>query len=280
MIVGNRIRVEKKNFRDPGNQSRVITTIPAVQGEETAVSHTAALANTQNEGNDVVPVTPARPVAITSAPVANVVDSGGASEGQPAASSSESPDPDYRPEGVALRPGRTFATPNAYQRTITSPDQGYQRSSNLNTPREYLANQYAATPHQGYQQNQYVSPGYTLSPVYPRNFTQGGYNPATPQIAPGVHNPYNGSAGSYYQAHTSPDPYWPTPYLQDENAAYRYYAGYAQQRTPMQPAARSVSVINAGQTPTRYLDQTVQQAFQAGEQAGEDVGGEVTGEHN
>ncbi|KAI3327388.1 hypothetical protein HD806DRAFT_531961 [Xylariaceae sp. AK1471] len=280
MIIGNRIRVEKKNFRDPGNQPRIVAALPTVQGEETAVSARPAPATVQNEGDGIVPATPARPAAITAAPVAAAAASGSSCDVKLATSPSVSPDPDYRPQGVALRPGRTFATPTAYQRTITSPDQGYQRST-LTTPREYLATQYAATPHQGYQQNQYVSPGYTLSPAYPRNFTQGGYNPATPPIAPGIHTPYDGSAGSYYQTQTSPDSYWQTPYLQDENAAYRYYSGYGQQRTPMHLAARSVSVVNAGQTPTRPLEQAAQQqTFQTGEQAGQDVGGEDTGEHN
>ncbi|KAI3327722.1 hypothetical protein HD806DRAFT_332708 [Xylariaceae sp. AK1471] len=35
---------------------------------------------------------------------------------------------------VLLRPDRTFATPTAYQRTITSPDQGYQRSILTTSP--------------------------------------------------------------------------------------------------------------------------------------------------
>jgi hypothetical protein len=99
-------------------------------------------------------------------------------------------------------------------------------------------------------------------------------------MAQGLHTPYQGSGESYYQAQTSPE-YWQTPYLQDANSGYQYYAGYGQQRAHLQPAARTSNLMHPGQTPTRAIDQFVEeqcQQGQPGEHAGEDPGVQNTGE--
>ncbi|RWA04462.1 hypothetical protein EKO27_g10642 [Xylaria grammica] len=272
ILVHNRIRVEKKKCADQTGQFRGAENFSAHRGEATMSTFTDA----SDRNAETIPATPARSVAGDS----NVVASSGGIDVNQAASQSVSPNPDYRP--VVFSQQRAFATPTAYQhsRTYTSPNQGYQPSS-FTSPEGYGQAQYVS-PNQGYQPSQYVSPNYALSPgdhhQHRSQYSQGSYQPATPQVPGGTHTPYHGgNGGSYYQS--PPNPFWPTPYLQDQNNGYQYYAGYDQQhRTPMGAPVRSVSTLNAGQTPTRSADLAAQQHnLESGEQADEDAG-ESSGE--
>ncbi|KAJ8125176.1 hypothetical protein O1611_g8465 [Lasiodiplodia mahajangana] len=267
VLVNNRIRVEKKKCADQGSQLRSSESFSAHRGE-TAVS---TYAEVKNENPDAVPATPARCTAVFSDAVTSV----GRVHVNQEASQSASPNPDYRP--VVFTQRRAFATPVTYQqsRTFISPNQGYQPTT-FTSSEAYEQAQYVSPTH-GYQQAQYMSPNYALSPSdqHRTQYSQGSYQPATPQVSGGAHTPYHGgSDGSYYQDQ-SPNPFWQTPYLQDQNNGYQYYAGYGQQhRTPMGGVpVRPANVIDAGQTPTRNVDLGAQQHnVETGEQAENDSG--------
>lgn len=266
--MNNRIRVEKKKCADQGGQFRSGENFSAYRGENVM----SAFADVKNENTAAIPATPARSTVVGSDVAAS---GGGVHVGQ-----SVSPNPDYRPAVFAQR--RSFATPVAYQqgRTFTSPNQGYQPSTF--TGSESYDQAHYVSPNHAYQPSQYMSmsPNYALSPgdQHRSPYGQGNYQPATPQVSGGANTPYHGgSGGSYYQSH-SPNPFWQTPYLQDQNNGYQYYAGYGQQhRTPMGAPVRSVSVINTGQTPTRNVDLTAQQHnLESGEKADNDSGENTT----
>lgn len=158
-----------------------------------------------------------------------------------------------------------------------SPNQSYQHGT-FASSEGYGQAQYAS-PSPAYQPGQYMSPNYALSPSgqHRNQFDPGNYQPATPQVAGGAHTPYHGAGGGSYYQTQSPNPFWQTPYLQDQNNGYQYYAGYGQQHgTPMGAPVRSVA--DAGQTPTRNADLAAQQHnLESGEQADKDVG-EKSGE--
>ncbi|KAF2968693.1 hypothetical protein GQX73_g4886 [Xylaria multiplex] len=270
ILVHNRIRVEKKKCADQGGQFRGAEHFSTYRGEATMSTFT----NASDRSTEAIPATPARSIAIPP----DAIASGEGIDANQAASQTVSPNPDYRP--VVFSQRRAFATPTAYQhnRTFTSPNQGYEPST-FASPEGYAQAQYVS-PNQGYQPSQYMSPNYALSPgdQHRTQYSQGSYQPATPQVS-GTHTPYHGGSGGYYQSQ-SPNPFWPTPYLQDQNNGYQYYAGYGQQhRAPMGAPVRSVNTINAGQTPTRNVDLAAQQQQQqqqhnveSAEQADEDVG--------
>ncbi|KAI0863379.1 hypothetical protein F4860DRAFT_511773 [Xylaria cubensis] len=259
ILINNRIRVEKKKCADQGGQFRGAEQFPTNRSDTT-------FAITKSESDETVPATPARSIAVSS----DAIDSDQVAT---------SPDPDYRPVGFTQR--RAFGTPTAYHQTrvFTSPTHSYQPSTFI-SPDGYGQAQYVSPSH-AYQPSQYVSPNYALSPgdQHRNQYSQGNYQPATPQVPEGAHTPYHGgSGGSYYQSQ-SPGPFWQTPYLQDQNNGYQYYAGYGQQyRTPMGAPVRSVSGINPGQTPTRNVDLAAQQHnLESGEQVDKESG-ENTGE--
>ncbi|KAI0440272.1 hypothetical protein F4803DRAFT_577927 [Xylaria telfairii] len=263
ILINNRIRVEKKKCADQGGQFRGAEQYPANRNE-TIVS---TFAITKSEIDETIPATPARSIAVDSDAIA-------CNSGVDVDQAAASPDPDYRPVGFTQR--RAFATPTTYQQTrvFTSPTHSYQPSTFI-SPEGYGQAQYVS-PNHAYQSNQYVSPNYALSPgeQHRSQYGQGNYQPATPQVPEGVHTPYHGdSGGSFYQSQ-SPNPFWHTPYLQDQNNGYQYYAGYGQQyRTPMGAPARAVSIINAGQTPTRNVDFAAQQHnLESGEQVDKESG--------
>ncbi|KAI0530084.1 hypothetical protein GGR58DRAFT_518748 [Xylaria digitata] len=267
ILVHNRIRVEKKKCADQGGQFRGAEHFSTHRGETTMSTFT----NASDRSAETIPATPARSIAIPP----DVVTSGDGIDADQAASQTVSPNSDYRP--VVFSQRQAFATPTAYQhsRTFTSSNQGYQPSTFAN-PEGYAQAQYVS-PNQVYQPSQYMSPNYALSPgdQHRTQYSQGSYQPATPQVS-GTHTPYNGGNGGGYYQSQSPNPFWPTPYLQDQNNGYQYYAGYGQQhRTPMGAPVRSVNAINAGQTPTRNVDLAAQQQqhnLESGEQADEDAG--------
>ncbi|KAI0118191.1 hypothetical protein GGR51DRAFT_554684 [Nemania sp. FL0031] len=265
VLVNNRIRVEKKKCADQGSQFRGGESFSAHRGE-TAVS---TYAEARNENPDAVPATPARSTAVFS----DTVTSGSRARVDQA-SQSASPNADYRP--VVFTQRGAFATPIAYQqgRTYVSPPQGYQPT--FTGSEAYDQAQYVSPTH-GYQQAQYMSPNYALSPSdqHRTQYGQGSYQPATPQVSGGTHTPYHGGSGGSYYQDQSPNPFWQTPYLQDQNNGYQYYAGYGQQhRTPMGGVpVRSANVIDPGQTPTRNVDLAAQQHnVERGEQADNDSG--------
>ncbi|KAI0403058.1 hypothetical protein F4802DRAFT_608259 [Xylaria palmicola] len=250
ILVSNRIRVEKKKCADQGGQFRGAEQFPTNRLETTM----STLGITKSESDETVPATPARPMVVGS----DAVACGGIDVDQ-AVSQSLSPDADYRP--VAFTQRRAFATPTAYNhgRSFASPNQGYQ-PSNFTTHEGYDQSHYVS-PSQAYQPAQYMSPNYALSPgdQHRSQYGQGNYQPATPQVSGGEHTPYHGGSGGSYYLNQSPSLFWQTPYLQDQNNGYQYYAGYGQQyRTPMAPA-RSVNLVNTGQTPTRTVDLAAQQ---------------------
>ncbi|KAJ8111721.1 hypothetical protein ONZ43_g5555 [Nemania bipapillata] len=286
-----KVQIIRKEPRNEGGRPTVFAFVEYARPDEALVavdrllrssehssayrSETAAssFADAKNENTETIPATPARSTAVGS----DAVDSSGGVDASQQVSQSVSPNPDYRPVVFAQR--RTFATPVAYQqgRTFASPSQGYHPST-FTGSEAYDQAQYVS-PNHVYQPGQYMSmsPNYALSPSdHQRSgYSHGSYQPATPQVSGGVHTPYHGgSGGGYYQSHSSPNPFWQTPYLQDQNNGYQYYAGYGQQhRTPMGAPVRSVSVINAGQTPTRNVDLTAQQPnLESGEQADNDSG--------
>ncbi|KAI1129317.1 hypothetical protein F5Y10DRAFT_291228 [Nemania abortiva] len=272
VLVNNRIRVEKKKCADQGSQFRSGEPFSAYRGEAAASRY----ADVKSENPEAVPATPARSTAVCS----DAVTSGGGIHIDQAASQSVSPNPDYRP--VTFTQRRTFATPVAYQqgRTFASPNQGYQPGT-FTGSEAYDQAQYISPSH-GYQPGPYMSPNYALSPTdqHRSQYSQGGYQPATPQVSGGAHTPYHGGSGGGYYQNQSPTTFWQTPYLQDENNGYhQYYAGYGQQhRTPMGAPVRSVNVIDVGQTPTRNVDLAAHQHnLESGEQA-ENDSGESTGE--
>ncbi|TGJ77576.1 hypothetical protein E0Z10_g10693 [Xylaria hypoxylon] len=266
ILVHNRIRVEKKKCADQGGQFRGAEHFSTRRGETTMSAFTDA----SDRSTETIPATPARSIAVDS----DTIASDGGIDIDQAASQSVSPNPDYRPVSFSHR--RAFATPTAYQhsRTFTSPNQGYQPSV-FASPDGYGQAEYVS-PNQGYQPSQYVSPNYALSPgdQHRNQYSQGSYQPATPQVAGGTHTPYHGGNGGGYYQGQSPSTFWATPYLQDQNNGYHYYAGYGQQHsTPMGAPVRSVSGINAGQTPTRNVDLAAQQHnLESGEQGDEDAG--------
>ncbi|KAI1427239.1 hypothetical protein F5Y12DRAFT_792563 [Xylaria sp. FL1777] len=266
ILVNNRIRVEKKKCADQGGQFRGAENFSGNRGE-TAMS---TFADATDRSAETVPATPARSIAVGR----DVIASSSSVDFDQAASQTVSPNPDYRPVHFSQR--RAFATPTTYQqgRTFASPNQGYQPST-FTSPEGYSQAQYVS-PNQAYQPSQYMSPNYALSPgdQHRNQYGQANYHPATPQVAGGAHTPYHGGSGGAYYQSQSPNPFWPTPYLQDQNNGYQYYAGYGQQyRTPMGAPVRSVSAINAGQTPTRNVDLAAQQHnLESGEQADEDAG--------
>ncbi|KAI0906130.1 hypothetical protein F4823DRAFT_631798 [Ustulina deusta] len=266
ILVNNRIRVEKKKCADHGGQFRGSEHFFTHRGE----THMSTFADTTDCSNETIPATPARSIAVGPEALA----SGGGIDVDQATSQSMTPNPDYRP--VVFSQRRAFATPTTYQhsRTFASPNQGYQPSQ-FASPEGYGQAQYVS-PNQAYQPSQYMSPNYALSPSdqHRNQYGQGNYQPATPQVTGGTHTPYHGGNGGPYYQSQSPNPFWATPYLQDQNNGYQYYAGYGQQhRTPMGAPARSVSAINAGQTPTRNVDLAAQQHnLESGEQADEDAG--------
>ncbi|KAJ2990516.1 hypothetical protein NUW58_g2914 [Xylaria curta] len=268
ILVNNRIRVEKKKCADQSAQFRGADPFSTHRGE--APVSTSTFAIVKNESDDSIPATPARSITVSSDAVASA---GGVGVDQ-TATQAVSPDPDYRP--VVFTQRRAFATPTAYQhgRAFTSPNHGYQPNAYA-SPQGYGQTQYVS-PGQAYQPSQYMSPNYALSPgdQHRNQYAQGNYQPATPQVPGEAHTPYHGgSGGSYYQSQ-SPNPFWQTPYLQDQNNGYQYYAGYGQQhRTPMGAPTRSVNVINAGQTPTRSVDLAAHQHnLESGEQTDKESG--------
>ncbi|KAI1160209.1 hypothetical protein F5B18DRAFT_676276 [Nemania serpens] len=260
ILVSSRIRVEKKKCADQGGQFRGGEHFSAHRSE----SAVSAFSDANNESIDAVPATPARPIAVDPDAVAS---GGGIGVGQ-AVSQSASPDPDYRPMPFTQR--RPFATPTAY----ASPNQSYQHGTFANSE-GYGQAQYASPSH-AYQPGQYMSPNYALSPgdQHRNQYDQGSYQPATPQVAGGVHTPYHGAGGGSYYQSQSPNPFWQTPYLQDQNNGYQYYAGYGQQHgTPMGAPVRSVNVTDAGQTPTRNADLAAQQHnLESGEKTDKNIG--------
>lgn len=282
-MLGNRLRVEKKNcleqgahFRSPGTQDAV-------------VQHTQhPVPDIKSENSEEIPVTPNHPATGTDDVGEGKVGPAGTADNKAKPNAkSVSPDPVNRPRGMT--PRRTFATPMAYHQGVhnnfASPNNGYH-GNGFNGQPGYPP-QYPS-PGPGYAPR-YMSPNYTMTPGYNPHartpYGHGGYTPATPHMNLGVDTPYPGHGGPYYPPETSPEGYWATPYLQDGAEGYRYFAGYGpqrtpMQRTPMQPAARSVNVINAGQTPTRATEQPAQQQKpaqttateqQTGKDAGEDV---------
>ncbi|KAI1362437.1 hypothetical protein F5Y08DRAFT_355331 [Xylaria arbuscula] len=261
VLVNSRIRVEKKKCADQGAHFRSSEHLPTNRGE--TVMSTFVGAN--DRCIEDVPATPARSIAASHDAIASgsVIDAGQAAH-------SISPKAEYRPAVFSHQ--RPFATPTTYHqtRTFTSPDQGYPRST-FASPEGYSQSQYVS-PTQVYQPNQYMSPNYALSPgdQHRNQYVQDSYQPATPQVTGGTHSPYHGDGGGAYY---SPTTFWPTPYLQDQNNGYQYYAGYDQlQRTPMAPM-RSVSSFHAGQTPTRNVEVAAQQHnVDGGEQTDEDTG--------
>ena len=224
----------------------------------------STFADANDRSVEAVPATPARSTAVGH----GIVASGSGIDTDQAAQS-VSPNPNYRPAGFSQQ--QPFATPTTYHeaRAFNSPSQGYQPSA-FASPEGYSQSQYVS-PTQVYQPSQYMSPNYALSPGHQhRNqYVQGSYQPATPQVTE-AHSPYHGDGGGAYY---SPTTFWPTPYLQDQNNGYQYYAGYDQlQRTPMAPM-RSVSTYHAGQTPTRNVELAAQQHnLDNGEQTDEDTG--------
>ncbi|KAI0204227.1 hypothetical protein F4808DRAFT_475686 [Astrocystis sublimbata] len=271
VLINNRIRVEKKKCADQGGM---------IRGAEQHQPHRidtmmSSRAITKGESDETVPVTPARSIVVSSDALASGGGDGGGGESQAASS----PAPDLRP--VRFIKPRNFGTPTAYPqaRVFTSPTHGYQ-PGNFVGPEGYGQAPYTSPSHV-YQPSQYMSPNYALSPgdQHGNQYAPGGYQPATPQVPEGVHTPYHGgSAGNFYQ-NQSPNGFWQTPYLQDQNNGYRYYGGYGHQyHTPMGAPTRSVSVINAGQTPTRNVDPAAQQHnMESGEQS-EKESGETTAE--
>ncbi|KAI2632771.1 hypothetical protein GGS21DRAFT_544195 [Xylaria nigripes] len=249
ILVNSRIRVEKKKCADQGSQFRGSENM-LVTRSDTSVSTTADA----KEETGTVPATPARPFALST----HVVASGGGIDVSQGGPQGVSPDPNYRPMAYSQR--RSHVTPTAYNRgrPYAGPDQVYQPNT-YTSPVAYGQAQYAS-PHQAYQQGQYMSPNYALSPGYQhRQYGQGNYSPATPQVLGGAQTPYHGSGSGYYQNQASP--YWRTPYLQDQNDGYQYYAGYGMhhQYTPLGAAARSVNMMNADQTPTRQNEAATEQ---------------------
>ncbi|KAI1276304.1 hypothetical protein F5Y07DRAFT_399562 [Xylaria sp. FL0933] len=269
ILVNNRLRVEKKKCADQSGQFRGAERFSANRGE-------SAISNGTGGSTEAVPATPARPTVVGP----DAIDSGSSTHVKRAASQSMTPNADYQPAVYSQR--RTFATPIAYQqsRAYTSPSQGYPVST-FASPQGYGQTQYVSPTH-AYQQSQYMSPNYALSPSdhHRTQYVHGAYQPATPQIAGATHTPYHGGNGGAYYQSQSPNPFWPTPYLQDQNSGYQYYAGYGHyQHTPMGASVRAVSAISAGQTPTRSADLAAQQHnnLENGEQAEEDAG-ETNGE--
>ncbi|KAI1311253.1 hypothetical protein F5Y03DRAFT_382362 [Xylaria venustula] len=264
ILVNNRIRVEKKKCADQAGQFRGPEPFPTNRGE--AIIPT--MSNERNGSNETGPATPARSIAIGP----DAIASGSRIDVNQAASMS--PNTDYQP--VAFSQRGPFATPTAYQqnRTFTSPSHGYQPST-FASPEGYSQAQYVS-PSQAYHPSQYMSPNYALSPGDQNRtqYGQGNYQPATPQLAGGTQTPYHGGSGGAYYQSQSPNPFWPTPYLQDQNNGYQYYAGYGHQyRTSIGVPTRSDSAANAGQTPTRNVDLTAQHHnLESGEQADEDAG--------
>ncbi|KAI0431791.1 hypothetical protein F5Y09DRAFT_354596 [Xylaria sp. FL1042] len=271
ILVNNRIRVEKKKCADQSGHFRGTEHFSTNRGESAISTFTDGT----GRSIDTVPATPARPTVVGP----DAIASGSSIDVDQAASQSASPSADYQP--VVFSQRRAFATPTAYHqsRVYTSPSQGYQHST-FASPQGYGQAPYVSPTH-AYQPSQYMSPNYALSPgdQHRNQYGQGNYQPATPQITGATHTPYHGGSGGAYYQSQSPNPFWPTPYLQDQNNGYQYYAGYGQQhRTPMGAPVRSISAISGGQTPTRGVDMTAQQHnFESGEQAEEDAG-ENTGE--
>ncbi|KAI1109636.1 hypothetical protein F5Y14DRAFT_458010 [Nemania sp. NC0429] len=271
ILVSSRIRVEKKKCADQGGQFRGGEPFSAHRSE----SAVSGFSDTKNESIGAMPATPARPIAVNP----DAVASGGRIGVGQGISQAASPDADYRPVLVTQR--RPFATPTAYQqgRAYVSPNQSYQHGTFANS--EGYGQATYASPSPAYQPGQYVSPNYALSPggQHRSQYDSGSYQPATPQVAGGVHTPYHGAGGGSYYQSQSPNPFWQTPYLQDQNNGYQYYAGYGQQHgTPMGAPVRSVNVADAGQTPTRNADLAAQQHnLESGEQAEKDIG-EKSGE--
>ncbi|KAK5632404.1 hypothetical protein RRF57_008118 [Xylaria bambusicola] len=266
ILVNNRIRVEKKKCAEQGGHFRNAEHFSTNRGE----GMVSTFADVDDRSAEAVPATPARSIAVGH----DVIASGSGVDADQVAQS-VSPNLDYRAAVFSQR--RAFATPITYQqtRTFTSPSQGYQPST-FASPEGYSQSQYVS-PTQVYQPSQYMSPNYALSPgdQHRNQYVQGSYQPATPHVAGGTHNPYHGDTGGAYY---SPNTFWPTPYLQDQNNGYQYYAGYDQlQRTPIAPM-RSISTMNVGQTPTRNVDLAAQQHnVESSEQPDEDAG-ESTGE--
>ncbi|KAI0521140.1 hypothetical protein F5B22DRAFT_644389 [Xylaria bambusicola] len=259
ILVNNRIRVEKKKCADQGGHFRNAEHFSTNRSEGVM----STIVDVDGRSTEAVPATPARSIAVGH----DIIASGSGIDLDQAARS-VSPSLDYRAAVFPQR--RAFGTPTAYHqtRTFTSPSQGYQPST-FASPDGYNQSQYVS-PAQVYQP--YMSPNYALSPgdQHRNQYVQGSYQPATPQVAGGTHSPYHGdSVGAYY----SPNTFWPTPYLQDQNNGYQYYAGYDQlQRTPIEPM-RSISTMNVGQTPTRNVELAAQQhSGESGEQPDEDAG--------
>ncbi|KAI1823726.1 hypothetical protein F4861DRAFT_539705 [Xylaria intraflava] len=261
IVVNNRIRVEKKKCADQGSLFRGEHAhmdrsehahmdrgehAPMDRGEHAPMDRGEAPVSTSriNEQGTGAPATPARP--INTGGVA--IGSGGGTDVGQAGSRVMSPDVGYHP--VAFPPRGNMGSPIGYNqgRAFVSPNQGYQPST-FTSPAPYGPSQYVS-PDQAYQPSQYVSPQYALSPGYQqRAIGQSVYSPATPQVL-GAQTPYHGSSGGYFQGQVSP--YWRTPYLQDQNDGYQYYAGYGpRQYTPLGAATRSMNTMHIHQTPTR-----------------------------
>ncbi|KAI8632654.1 hypothetical protein F5Y19DRAFT_471825 [Xylariaceae sp. FL1651] len=301
ILAGSRIRVERKKSRDgvaplrntnvqpsPGNKRDEAVRDEAVCAEtlRDEVVHSQVVRETgiitpvnKTDDLDKVPATPARPTAVS---VRAAVASGSGSVVNQVAPRSMSPNPDYRHLGFTQR--RTFVTPHeVYQQrpTFIGPNQGFQPGPFVGA-QAYQQAQYIS-PNQGFQQGQFISPNYALSASYDARAQFGqGYHPATPQINPAMHALYDGGSGGYFPTHPPPHPYWPTPFLQDANDGYRYYAGYGQSVASvasMASVSHTSSVVDTAKTHTHTADQTAQQEHATGsEEAGEKTNEEKTDE--
>ncbi|KAI1812249.1 hypothetical protein GGS20DRAFT_591914 [Poronia punctata] len=283
MLLGYRLRVEKKNCIEQATQPRSPGANNIVKRQQSFAFTTTSIKSEFPETK--IPATPNRPPSGfhgSNGTRARMINSG--NDGTGVGLQSMSPVSTSRSQ--AFVPGRTFSTPVPYQQpqnNFASPSHGYQ-GSHFSGQSGYAAPQYSS-PVQGYG-SRFMSQNYTMSPPYnPHDVTpygNGGYTPATPNMAHGMNTAYPGAGTTYYPHQTSPDAYWPTPYLQDGFEGYRYYAGYGQQRTPAQHtphhhATRSVNGVSAGQSPTRAAEQA---AHATEQQTGDEARGEDAGEAN
>ncbi|KAI0391703.1 hypothetical protein F5Y17DRAFT_460565 [Xylariaceae sp. FL0594] len=283
VLLGHRLRVEKKNCLDQGVQVRAHGTEDAVvKRTQSAESHTMRH-NTQE-----IPGTPYH------AGGGNGV--AGPSGNKVHHMQSVSPGVRYRARGA---PHGNFGTPMpAYhhghhghhgpqgpQNYVATPQNGFNgngfNGNGFNGQPGYPPPQYSS-PGQGHIPR-YSSPGYAMTPGYNNShgrgpYGPGGYSPATPQMNHGMGTPYPGNGGHYYPPAAPAQPCWTTPYLQDGAEGYRFYAAYGngQHRTPshraaMPPAARVANATNAGQTPTRAPEMAAAPEITTVKDAGDDV---------
>ncbi|KAI1432442.1 hypothetical protein GGR50DRAFT_697072 [Xylaria sp. CBS 124048] len=269
MLGNNRLRVEKKKCTEQSNHIRAGEHHRTDRNQTAAVTASPMTPVKQIKANrETVPDTPARPTCNSMVPAS---DNGtGMGYTGPQAETGN-----YNP--VIVQSRQVVTIPTEYSQVQTAPEQELvyyqdgsvgpvaydqiQHSQPLYTTQHgqqpYGQQQFVAVS-ETYAPGQYVSPRYALSSSGQQRPGQVPYNPATPQLVGGAHVPYHGSAGPYYPGQQTP--HWPTPYLQDQNSGFQYYAGYPMHRqyTPIGMAGRPAHLMPAMSTPTRRNGVTIQ----------------------